>query len=261
MDADNEYALQTASDVVGGRLLNGAVSRAASANEQIKFGNRILGKDSMLSPANQASTREILNLLGKDVAGINYDRLKVPTDIVKDTKSLYDLNEKLKKLEELERDCPELKDQIDDLKKLLDQEIDRQDPSETTVDTRNSFDPNALYGPVGIDTPGFIADLKRQPFLIHFENSDTAGADAACTVFRNPTTGRAFVRLSLKHEDLVHIRLHSLTGLEVANLLRGRQAASATLEIDLSCVPPGVYMIVPNTGSRIRDVAKLTLIK
>lgn len=115
-DADNEYALQTGADVVGGLLLNGAVSKAASTNEQIKIVNQALAKNSSLSPASYESTVRILNNLGKGVSGINYDRLKLLTDILKDTKNAYDLNQKLQKLEQLAKDCPELQDQLDELK-------------------------------------------------------------------------------------------------------------------------------------------------
>eukprot|EP01012_Entosiphon_sulcatum_P063858 TRINITY_DN9202_c0_g1_i1.p1 TRINITY_DN9202_c0_g1~~TRINITY_DN9202_c0_g1_i1.p1 ORF type:complete len:1491 (+),score=138.81 TRINITY_DN9202_c0_g1_i1:84-4475(+) len=184
-DANNEYAIQVATQELAGLLLSSAVAKAGSANEQLKFGNRLLANKANMSPATLEATQKIMANLGKSASGINYDRLKLLTDILNDTKSLYDLNEKLEKLEQLAKDCPELQDQIDALKKLLNQELDHQDPSLTDVDTRNSFDPNGIYGPVGTDTLRFIADVKRQPFVIHFENVDTAGADAQDVIIRD----------------------------------------------------------------------------
>ncbi|MBS1780806.1 MAG: T9SS type A sorting domain-containing protein [Bacteroidetes bacterium] len=202
-DANNEYAIQVAAQEVGGLLLNSAVSRAASANEQIKFGNRLLANKANMSPATLEATQKIMANLGKSVTGINYDRLKLLTDILNDTKNLYDLNEKLKKLEQLAKDCPELQDQIDELKKLLNQELDHQDPSLSIIDTRNSFDPNGIYGPVGVDTPRYIANVKRQPFVIHFENADTASADAQDVVIRDTIDKSRFDISSVTLGDIV----------------------------------------------------------
>gem|GEM_PF-5534227 len=202
-DANNEYAMQVAAQELAGLLLSGAVAKAGSATEQIKFGNRLLANSANMSPATLEATQKIMANLGKSVSGINYNRLKLLTDILKDTKSLYDLNEKLKKLEQLAKDCPELQDQIDDLKKLLNQELDHQDPSRTDVDTRNSFDPNGIYGPVGIDTFRFIADVKRQPFVIHFENVDTATADAQDVIIRDTIDMTRFDITSVTLGDVV----------------------------------------------------------
>lgn len=41
-----------------------------------------------------------------------------------------------------------------------------------------SWDPNAIVGPQGVDVPGYIRGNELQPFIVYFENVDTATAAA-----------------------------------------------------------------------------------
>ncbi len=78
----------------------------------------------------------------------------------------------------IEENCPEHKEQADKLRELLDKEEDITDPREKDSETRTSYDPNAIYGPNGFKAARYINSNDRQPFLITFENVDTAKADA-----------------------------------------------------------------------------------
>lgn len=78
----------------------------------------------------------------------------------------------------IEENCPEHKEQADKLRELLDKEEDITDPREKDSETRTSYDPNAIYGPTGFKAARYVNSIDRQPFLITFENVDTAKADA-----------------------------------------------------------------------------------
>lgn len=78
----------------------------------------------------------------------------------------------------IEENCPEHKEQADKLREMLDKEEDIIDPREKDTETRTSYDPNAIYGPTGFKAARYVNTHDRQPFLITFENVDTAKADA-----------------------------------------------------------------------------------
>ena len=98
--------------------------------------------------------------------------------MVKAGKDLNDLNDKIKRLQELVKDCPELKVQLDELKKNLNQDMTLRDPKFTKTSSVTSFDPNEIIGPVGIGENQYVSKQERQHFSITFENKNTALAAA-----------------------------------------------------------------------------------
>lgn len=78
----------------------------------------------------------------------------------------------------IEENCPEHKEQLDKLREMLNKEKDIIDDKEKETETRTSYDPNAIYGPSGHKAARYVNNKDRQPFVIMFENVDTAKADA-----------------------------------------------------------------------------------
>ena len=78
----------------------------------------------------------------------------------------------------IEENCPEHKEALEKLKEELNKETDINKEKEKDTETSTSFDPNAIYGPTGFNQPGYVNSVDRQPFVIMFENVDTAKADA-----------------------------------------------------------------------------------
>jgi hypothetical protein len=125
---------------------------------------------------------DILNSHGKALGGVSYDRLKLLKDLYDKTKDLGSQSEKLAKLLELINNCPELKDQQKEIMDMLGGELDHNGGSETGTSSVGSFDPNDIYGPSGVGAPRYANSVQRQPFLVTFENVDTASADAQTVV-------------------------------------------------------------------------------
>ncbi|MBS1628784.1 MAG: T9SS type A sorting domain-containing protein [Bacteroidetes bacterium] len=200
--ANNEYAREVAAKEIAGLLFKQGIAKAVSNNEQILAINRMLAKNPNLSAKNYEATIKILNRLGKNTPNINYDRLKLLTELFDDTKNFYDLNEKMKKLEELLKDCPELKEQEQSLRDLLNQELNHRDPNQMLTYSRNSFDPNSITGPTGIDSPRYLNNFQPQPFIIHFENLDSAGADAQEVIVRDTIDKASFDLTSISLGDV-----------------------------------------------------------
>lgn len=78
----------------------------------------------------------------------------------------------------IEENCPDHKEQLEALKELLGKEKDIINPKDKETETRTSYDPNAIYGPNGFGSSRYVSKTERQPFVILFENVDTAKADA-----------------------------------------------------------------------------------
>ncbi|WP_290797839.1 T9SS type A sorting domain-containing protein [Flavihumibacter sp. UBA7668] len=78
----------------------------------------------------------------------------------------------------IEENCPEHKEQLEKLKEMLNKEKDIQEEKEKETETRTSYDPNAIYGPGGYKAARYVNNKDRQPFVVLFENVDTAKADA-----------------------------------------------------------------------------------
>lgn len=239
-DGNNEYAGQTFAMEVGSAIFSSQLAKAGKLNQRVKKVNELLAKHPNMSAKNFDRAIDILNKNGKALGGINYDRLELLADLFDKTKSAADLSEKLLKLQELANDCPELKEQLKDLEDLLKQEFDHQDVQPTTTSIVNSFDPNAIYGPSGIDTPRFISNLKRQPFVIAFENVDTASGDAQDVTVRDTIDKTKFDIASIELGDVV-----------VANQLmrvpKGR--TEFTLQKRLNRIPGMYVRIVAKTDT------------
>lgn len=123
-------------------------------------------------------------------------------DTYKTTKDLKTLNDKLARLNELVKDCPELQKQLDDLKKELDKDMNLRDPKETKTNTATSWDPNAIYGPVGQALNQYINNSDRQQFTITFENVDTAKASAQIVTIRDTLDKKRFDLKSFEFNDV-----------------------------------------------------------
>ncbi|RYZ35478.1 MAG: T9SS type A sorting domain-containing protein, partial [Sphingobacteriales bacterium] len=78
----------------------------------------------------------------------------------------------------IRKNCPEHEKQKEYLRDKLNKEKDIIDPRETNTNSVTSFDPNAIYGPSGTGTNQYVNNRNRHPFLVTFENADTASADA-----------------------------------------------------------------------------------
>ncbi len=85
----------------------------------------------------------------------------------------------------IEENCPEHKEALDKLKEELNKETDINKEKEKKTETSTSFDPNAIYGPTGFNQPGYVNSFDRQPFVIMFENVDTAKADAQIVTIKD----------------------------------------------------------------------------
>jgi hypothetical protein len=123
-------------------------------------------------------------------------------DTYKTTKDLKTLNDKLNRLKELLVDCPELQKQFDDLRKELDKDMNLRDPKETKTNSATSWDPNAIYGPVGIGVNQYINNSDRQHFTITFENVDTAKASAQIVMIRDTLDMKKFDLRSFEFNDV-----------------------------------------------------------
>ncbi|MBW7890952.1 MAG: T9SS type A sorting domain-containing protein [Chitinophagaceae bacterium] len=78
----------------------------------------------------------------------------------------------------VEENCPEHAAQLEKLKEMLNKEKDIIEEKEKDTETRTSYDPNGIYGPSGHKAARYVNNNDRQPFVIMFENVDTAKADA-----------------------------------------------------------------------------------
>jgi PKD repeat protein len=57
-------------------------------------------------------------------------------------------------------------------------EFEPQNPTSNTLTAVNSLDPNEKSGPDGYGTENYLRDTRSFPYMIHFENMDTASAPA-----------------------------------------------------------------------------------
>ncbi|MEO6833411.1 MAG: T9SS type A sorting domain-containing protein, partial [Chitinophagaceae bacterium] len=178
----NQAAMQTFAQEAGNALLGHAVASSKVLNDRVNYVNKLLANNPNLSPKTFDKAMDILNKSGKGLGNINYDRLKLLKDLYDKTKDLGDQSEKFAKLMELVNNCPELKDKQKELIDMLGGELDHNGGSESASNSVTSFDPNEIYGPQGIGTPGYLNSLQRQPFLVTFENVDTASAVAQTVV-------------------------------------------------------------------------------
>lgn len=199
----NQAAEQAFAQEAGDAALGAAVARAKVLNDRVKYVNKLLANNPNLSPKAFDKAMDILNKSGKGLGNINYDRLKLLKDLYDKTKDMGSQSEKLAKLLELINNCPELKDQKKEILDMLGGELDHNGGSETNTSSVNSFDPNDIYGPSGVDAPRYTSSLQRQPFVITFENVDTASADAQSVVIVDSIDKTKFDINSLSLGDVV----------------------------------------------------------
>jgi hypothetical protein len=171
LTAANDYMVKTAT-TEGLKLVAGKGQKFLNDKyaERVDFINKRLANNPKLSAE---LTDKYLDKLGNLTA--TNDRLNA---LFKNTSDLVTLYEKLIKLEAELENCPELQKQIDDLKKELDKELTPREEKEKETQTVVSMDPNAIYGPAGVGTPGWINTLDLVTYMVTYENMDTALADA-----------------------------------------------------------------------------------
>lgn len=181
-EADNQAAEQVFAQEVGDALLSHAVGQAKVHNDQVNYYNQLLASNKHLSAESIDKVGDILSKHGKALGNINYNRLELLKKLYDGTKNAGSQSERIAKLLEQINNCPELKDQKKELLDMLGGEQDHNGGSETSSNSVGSFDPNDIYGPSGVGTPRNTNSLQRQPFLVTFENVDTASADAQTVV-------------------------------------------------------------------------------
>ncbi len=173
-EANNAYALQTATDELGNFMLDKGIGKLNETyQKQVDFINKTLANNKSMSPKMTEAYINVLNKLTGDNKRLN--KLK---EIFDASKNLKTLDEKIAKIKELTADCPELAKQLEDLLKNADKELDHQDVSGSPILTANSFDPNEINGPIGIGIDRHIGKSKLMRYVISFENVDTASAAA-----------------------------------------------------------------------------------
>lgn len=173
-EANNAFAVQTATDELGNLLLDKGIGKLNKTyQDQVDFINKRLANNKTMSPKLADAYINKLN----ELAGAN-SRLNKLKEIFDQTKNLATLSDKLLKIQELTDDCPELKKQLEDLLKNADKELDHQDVKGLPIQTANSFDPNEINGPIGSGTDKHISKNLTHRYRISFENVDSATASA-----------------------------------------------------------------------------------
>ena len=173
-EANNAFALQTATDELGGLMLNKGIGKLNSTyQKQVDFINKRLANNPNMSAK---LTEAYLDKLNK-ISGAN-KRLNGLKEMLDNTKNLGTLSDKLVKLQQMVADCPELQQQLDDLIKGLEKELDQQDVRTTNSNSATSFDPNEITGPIGFGAERYLNSSDRHRFMVSFENVDTATAAA-----------------------------------------------------------------------------------
>ncbi len=173
-DANNQYAIKTAAqELVTAGINSGVASQTQSLNGRISKINNFLARNPNLDAKDFEKTIDYLNGLGSTLS--RTEKLKYLFDMTKD---MGDKSAKLNQLLDIIDNCPELDKQKNVLKDMNGDELTHFGGQQTNTNSVTSFDPNGIYGPSGADVPQYINNLQRQPFLITFENMDTATADA-----------------------------------------------------------------------------------
>jgi hypothetical protein len=178
----NEFAWQKMKETAVDLAINRAIdSRKADLNGDIARYNNNLNnpkiRNEMFASGN-----------GKGIVkmnGLRDARIDEVLELAKYEKALEGVRN-VKKIDDyrklledyIKNNCPEHEKQEDYLRDKLNKEKDIIDPRETNTNSVTSFDPNAIYGPSGTGANQYVNDKNRHPFLITFENADTASADA-----------------------------------------------------------------------------------
>ncbi len=135
-------------------------------------------------------------------------------DVAKKTKTGVEAYQDLFKY--IEEDCPEHEKIRKALQELLGKEDDIINPKRKKTESITSFDPNLISGPNGETPAGYVNNTTRQPFLIMFENVDTAKADAQIVIILDTLDKTVF--------DLSSFEFGNVSvGNKIYNVPRGRQ--------------------------------------
>lgn len=174
-EANNAFAIQTATDELGSLIFNKASGKLLSRyDDQVEFINQRLAANPNMSAALTEKYLNKLNSLSHD----QMRRFEALKGIFDETKNLGTLSDKLLKLQKLADECPEIAQQIEELKKALEKELDIEDPKKKESETSNSYDPNMITGPSGIGANHYLNNTDYQTFTVSFENLETATAAA-----------------------------------------------------------------------------------
>jgi hypothetical protein len=173
-DANNQFAIEAARAELANFLVNKAISnRSDILNKRLEAVNEIMANNPTM---NAKSFEDALQFINKN--GGQLSRLTKIKGMFDDVKNLATLHEKIIRLQQLAVDCPELQQQLDELLKQMNKELDHNTVNENNTNSVTSMDPNAIYGPTGVGANQYVNTRQRQPFLISFENIETATADA-----------------------------------------------------------------------------------
>ena len=171
LTAANQYALKTAT-IEGAKIVAGKGQKYLNSKygERVDFINKRFANNPNMS--NELASKYITKL--NNLTATN-QRLNAMFKNSSDAVTLY---EKLVKLESTVEDCPEFKKQVNDLIEELDKELKPREQKKKRSKTVVSMDPNAIYGPEGVDQGRWINTLDLITYMVTYENVDTASADA-----------------------------------------------------------------------------------
>ncbi|MCY7423224.1 MAG: T9SS type A sorting domain-containing protein [Chitinophagaceae bacterium] len=217
-----EIALDQTVKVISSKRLKNLEERIGSTNKQIATTNRRIkefsntGKQTM--KRNKQFADEITGHFttnGLSVGEIErINNLLFVYDAAKNTKSRVEAYQEM--LKYIDEDCPE----HEKIKKALEEALGKEDdiinPKRKKTQSLTSFDPNLISGPNGETPAGYVNNSTRQPFLIMFENVDTAKADAQIVTILDTLDKNVF--------DLSSFEFGNVSvGNKIFNVPKGRQ--------------------------------------
>lgn len=180
-EVNNKYAVETAVKEVADLVGSKAIDKAGSAIEsRVSHINKRLAANPNMSTETFDKYLDLLNSTSDQSKRVELLE-KMFTNVKAGDKALR----RAESLAKLAKDCPELLKQLEELQKNADSELNHQNTNTNTTETRTSFDPNDIFGPVGFNTQRYVNNKDVQHFSIAFENIATAGADAQLVVIRD----------------------------------------------------------------------------
>lgn len=187
-EANNKYALETLAKETAGFVGNKALGSANQAiQSRVKNINGTLARNPNLSPERFDKFIDILNSTNDQSK-----RLDILDKMFTGVKALDKANGRAEALKKIAEDCPELKPQLEDLIKEAENEHNHRNTERKRTETRTSFDPNDIYGPVGFNTNRYVNGTDVQHFIVAFENVDTAKADAQVVIIKDTLDKNVF---------------------------------------------------------------------
>ncbi|MFN8697900.1 MAG: T9SS type A sorting domain-containing protein [Flavobacteriales bacterium] len=172
IDAANAYAMKTGAEVVRDQFLSlGEGYLKAKSYERIKDTNAMLAKQG--HKLTDESFERVVERLNSETESM--ERISALFKTMKDAGTLAD---KVASIEEMVNNCPELQYLLDDLLQNSNDNLNPNNIRKTPTTLAGSYDPNAIYGPMGVGGPQFLNNLDKQFFIVAFENLETATASA-----------------------------------------------------------------------------------